>query len=552
LQRVVVNMSMNRHTEQEWQFTAQDLESARHWLAAQPQNMSERRFAARPTLDLQDTYYDSPDWMIFRAGYALRVRRALRADQEGIAETEITLKSLQRPHNGVARRTEFSESVGDTNLDEVLARGEGIGGRIRELVGARPLAALFLARTRRERQQLLEADTDLPLAEVDLDETSIETAAGGAQELRRVEVECINAEPAALTPMVEQLRDAAQLQPVAMSKFRAGLAAAGLDPSASEPLGATDIHANQPFAEAQLAMLRRYLAEMMAREAEVRTGSAKAVHEMRVAARHLEVLLRVFRGYGPGWAIATRPRVHGLIKALGAVRDGDVQLAFLDSALDALAPEQRKTFEPMRERLTVQRSKARAHLLHALDSPAVQVWTRDWQQHLRDATPGSARAQRTATAVVARDLIRGEMRALRKRARRLGKNSSADEYHEVRIRTKRLRYTLDAFESLYGETAPSFVRALGKLQTVLGEYHDSTMRERHFTELVASGPHLPSSTSFVVGRLVERDASAIDNCRERFPKAYRRVHKRRWRELNAVMKQTALAARTSAAREAAG
>jgi CHAD domain-containing protein len=552
LQRVVVNMSMNRHTEQEWQFAAQDLESARHWLAAQPQNVSERRFATRPTLNLQDTYYDSTDWMIFRAGYALRVRRALRDDQEGTGETEITLKSLQRPHNGIARRTEFSESVGDTNLDEVLARGDGIGGRIRELVGARPLAALFLARTRRERQQLLEADTDLPLAEVDLDETSIETATGSAHELRRVEVECINAEPEALMPMVEQLRDAAQLQPVEMSKFRAGLAAAGLDPSAPQPLGAIDIHATQPFAEAQLAMLRRYFAEMMAREAEVRAGSAKVVHEMRVAARHLEVLLRVFRGYGPSWAVASRARIHGLVKSLGAVRDGDVQLAFLDSALASLSPEERQTFEPMRERLTVQRTKARTHLLHALDSPAIQGWTRDWQQHLRDATPGSARAQRAATAIVARDLIRGEMRSLRKRARRLGKNSTADEYHEVRIRTKRLRYTLDAFDGLYGESAAIFVRALGKLQTVLGEYHDSTVRERHFTELVASGPHLPSSTSFVVGRLVERDASAIERCRERFPKAYRRVRKRRWRELNAVMKQTALAATTSAASETPG
>src|SRR4051794_4336288 len=107
---------MNRHTELEWQFAALDLASARDWLAAQPQVVSERRFSARPTLNLQDTYYDSPDWMIFRAGFALRVRRASQDDGAEPGNTEITLKSLHAGHDGLARRTEISESVGDANL----------------------------------------------------------------------------------------------------------------------------------------------------------------------------------------------------------------------------------------------------------------------------------------------------------------------------------------------------------------------------------------------------------------------------------------------------
>lgn len=540
MQLVVVEMNMNRHTEQEWQFAARDLESARHWLAARPQQTSERRFTPRPTLNMQDTYYDSPDWMIFRAGYALRVRRARAVDDAGQGidegETEITLKSLHRPNGGLATRTEFSESIGSANLQEVLARSEGIGGRIRELVGSRPLAALFRANTRRERQHLLEADTDLPLAEVDLDETSIETADGHARELRRVEVECINAEPEALSPLVEELRDAAQLTPAQKSKFRAGLEAAGLDPATPQSIGNVEIAATQPFAEAQLALLRRYFSAALSKEAGVRAGSATAVHEMRVAARHLDVLLRIFRGYGPTWAVASRGRLRGMIKCLGAVRDSDVQIAFLDSVLTPLSHEARKPFAPMRDRLVAQQAKARTRALQILDSPGIQSWMRDWQQHLRDATPGSARAQQVATARVARELIREQSRRLRKRADRIGQDSSPADFHEVRIHAKRLRYTLDAFASLYGPAARRFVGALAKLQTVLGEYQDSTVREQRFTELVANGPRLPSSTSFMVGRLVERDARAFERCGERFSKAYRRTRRRRWRELTDVMK----------------
>jgi CHAD domain-containing protein len=529
-------MSVQRQTEQEWQFAARDLESARHWLAARPRDISERRFTPRPTLTMQDTYYDSPDWMIFRAGYALRVRRAREADATGDGETEITLKSLQNGQDGLARRTEVSERVGSANLQEVLARPEGIGGRIRELVGSRNLAPLFRANTRRERQHLLEADTDLPLAEVDLDETSIETPAGQSQELMRVEVECINAEPAVLSPLVDELRDAAQLTPVEISKFRAGLAAAGLDPAKSPDFGSVEILPANCFADTQLALLRRYLNAVLTNEAGVRAGSSTAVHEMRVAARHLDVLLRIFRGYGPSWATASRSRVRGLIKSLGAVRDCDVQIEFLDSSLADFDDETRKAFAPVRERLLAQQAKARTRLLQTLDSPGIHAWTRDWQERLREAAPGSNRAQQAVTAVVARDLIREQARRLRKQADRIKPDSAPEDFHQVRIRTKRLRYTVDAFAGLYGDAAQEFLRALAKLQTVLGEYHDSNVREARFAALVASGPRLPPATSFLVGRLIERDVRAFERCREKFAKAWRRTRRRRWRELTTVMK----------------
>ena len=539
-------MEMSRHTEQEWQFAARDLDMTRAWLATQPLEPSHRRFESRPTLTMRDTYYDSPDWMIFHAGFALRVREARPTGDGGAGEIEVTLKSLRAGNNGLARRTEISETVDITSLEQLMARPAGIGARIRELVGTRTLNPLFHASTRRERQQLLEADTDLALAEVDLDETSIDTPSGGSHELRRVEVECINAEPEALSPIVEQLRAAAQLEPVAMSKFRAGLAAAGLDPQpkdgAATQVPAAELSASMPFADAQLVTLGKYFRTVLSKETDVRSGSVPATHEMRVAARHLEVLLRMFRGYGPTWAVRNRGRVHQLVKRLGAVRDCDVQLAFLDGAVAGLDPDARKALDAIRERLTMRQAQSHARLLRAFDSPPHRHWIQEWEKHLRERTPGSGRAQRANTGEVARELVRDAARALRKRAKRIDDSSSPDDFHEVRIRAKRLRYTLDAFASLYGEAAQSYVHALAKLQTVLGDYHDSTVREQSFTELVNGSPRLPSSTSFLVGRLVERDVLAFERCRERFDKAWRRIRKGRWRELGATMERVAQSA----------
>ena len=188
------------------------------------------------------------------------------------------------------------------------------------------------------------------------------------------------------------------------------------------------------------------------------------------------------------------------------MRDCDVQLAFLDSALTSLDAEQRGS---IRAHACAIAGAAVEGAYPTCSSPSirlrVQAWQQEWREHLRIDAPENGQTQPAITAVVARELVREAFRKLRKRASRIEKKSPAEEYHEVRIRAKRLRYTLDAFASLYGEAGESFGKALAKLQTVLGNFHDATVREQRFTALVADAPRLPSSTSFVVGRLVERD-----------------------------------------------
>lgn len=529
---------MKVNTEQEWQFRATQLDDVRQWLAAQPSVPTERHLIPRPTLELQDVYYDSADWMIFRAGFALRLRRE-RGDAATGDLTEVTLKSLNKPRGGIARRKELSQRVDTSDIAAVIASDAAIAERVRELIGTRPLAPLFMAHTRRERQHLLEADTRLPLAEVDLDETSIEAPSGATCQLKRVEVECINATPEALEPFVQQLRDAAQLRPVEQSKFCAGLAAAGLDPGGPPELPAANITASQPFADTQFALLRTYFGALVAQEALVRADSMAAVHEMRVVARHLDVLLRVSTGYGPRWAVSSRGLLRALIDALGAVRDCDMQLAYLHDSAPVLEPADRDALEPLRRRLLQQRAKMRARLLRLLDSSRSRGWFENWREQLRADISSGARARRAVTAEVAREIIGEQARKLRKRADRLKDDSSADDYHAARIRAKRLRYALDAFAGLYGDAARDYSRALARLQRVLGDFNDAAVRSEKFARLVTEGRRVPASTSFVVGRLVELDRRAFDRCRRKFAKAYRRTQGRRWRALQQEMRQQA-------------
>ena len=62
-----------------------------------------------------------------------------------------------------------------------------------------------------------------------------------------------------------------------------------------------------------------------------------------------------------------------------------------------------------------------------------------------------------------------------------------------------------------------------------------------FAELVTRGRRVPAATSFLVGRLVERDQRDFEKCRRRFSKAYRRIKRRRWRALSEAMREQARA-----------
>jgi len=528
---------MNRHTELEWQFAATDLGAARAWLAGLPQGHSERRCTRQPSLQIQDIYYDSSDWMIYRAGFKLRLRHASE-DAADAGETELTLKALRAPVKGIARRTEITAPMANSDIGTMLNSGEPIAEHIRALVGTRLLSPLFKAHTRRERLRLLEADSELPLAEIDLDETFIETPTGEAEQLTRVEVECIHAEPAALVPWVEGLRDGARLQPARLSKFRTGIAAAGLDPEKRPDLGSLGISASQSFHATQLAQLRRYFALLLESEPRVRADAVDAVHQMRVAARHLDVLLRSWRQRGPAWAVRERRALRMLVRSLGAVRDRDVQIAHLEASFATLAGDEQLALRPMLERLQEQRRDMRGRLLHTLDSERVRLWVDGWKERLVGEHADSS-APPAATGAVARELVREQARKLRKRAARIRAGSDPDEYHEVRIRAKRLRYTLDAFEELYGEAGRAFGRALGKLQDILGAFNDATVRAQHFAALANDAQQLPSVTSFAMGRLVERDVRAFDRCQRKFSQAYARIRGRRWRALADVMRSQA-------------
>ncbi len=138
----------------------------------------------------------------------------------------MTLKGLAQSRAGLRRRLEVTEPLPVDGVGALGGQGP-VGWRLRALAGKRPLQAILEVRTRRRPFDL--SLSDETVAEAALDETTIVVGLDNQPvRLQRVEVEVEPAWVERLTPVVDVLRRECGLQPAALSKFEAGLLAAGL------------------------------------------------------------------------------------------------------------------------------------------------------------------------------------------------------------------------------------------------------------------------------------------------------------------------------------
>jgi triphosphatase len=528
--------------EIEWQLSAPDLGLVRKWLSDHGL-VHGLTIESRPTHTINDTYLDTEDWRLRRAGFALRLR-----DVPGRAEA--TLKDITPASDGVRIRREFNEPLPSAEF-EALAVGNGpVSSRVHAVAGAEPLKALFRVRTQRECFVALEHE-DQQAAEIALDDTIVATPDGGSTEhLTRVEVEAISGTPESLEGLVGQLRSECALMPATDSKYEMGLRVAGLEQPAAPELGSVTIDPSLSAGEVGRANLRRHLASWLAHEPAARLGEdPEALHELRVAGRRIETTLRVFEPYLPKTLLRQRPAWKTLIRTLGAVRDLDVQLARLTSFAGELHGSDVEQLSPLRERLMNQRHAARSRMLDMLDGPSTRRLIRRLRVALARSEPVRVRADNPVAAVVAPKLIRRSFRKMRRAALVLRKDGSASAHHALRRCAKRLRYTLEAFDGFYGREAARLLQAIRRLLKSLGSNQDAHVAAARFRAMAGSrGRRLPTGTAFWMGVLAERQTSVAADAGRRVQKRYAKLHGRRWKALRRAMDELETAYAASADR----
>ena len=518
------------HQEIEWQFDA-DVGSVEGWLEETP-FVSGLRVVPGETKELTDTYYDTEDWRFYRAGYALRVRHDGK-------RVEATMKSLAPPEDGgLKRRREISEPLRSDGPKPLKSARGPVGERLRLLAGARDVHPLFRVRTRRKifelRPEAGEPEGAEPdgsdggvvvgpegdirrkeddseessasaeditvdalggihgrergpvLAEISLDESEFSTDKGKTP-LSRVEVEVADAGSYdEVSDFVGELQSSLELRPTGLSKFRTGLAAAGLSPVAAPDLGPTEIDASMTAGEVAFAILRRHFATMLAHEPGVRLGEdPEELHDMRVATRRLRAALKLYKKVLPRRAENYERDLRYFANALGEVRDLDVHL-------ERLAGETQKEIVAAFEQ---RRVEARRRMLETLDSNRYERFVSSFTGTLRRGrSPGPT----GPILEEAPDLVLRRYKKVRKDVKALTEDSPPEDFHDLRKKGKRLRYALEPLRGIYGKPAERMVDLLKDVQDDLGDNQDLVVAAESMEEL-ATADKLPPRAVFSLG-----------------------------------------------------
>lgn len=245
----------------------------------------------------------------------------------------------------------------------------------------------------------------------------------------------------------------------------------------------TAIRADEPIGDAGFKLIGIQVGRLCKFEERVRaTGDAEAIHDMRVAARRLNSLLRLLQSYLPNkQSKRQRPLLRELRDTLGSVRNLDVMLADLAAFAATRAPAQAAGLEPLRDYWSTRRAGSYESLTALLDSKRYRTWLDNWAE-FNQADPSNGQLR---VLDVLPELVWHHYGRVREYEHRV-KNATPPELHPLRIRIKRLRYTLEFFSEPLAIPDQELIQPLIALQDLLGVIQDSVVASQAASEFVQS------------------------------------------------------------------
>jgi CHAD domain-containing protein len=216
------------------------------------------------------------------------------------------------------------------------------------------------------------------------------------------------------------------------------------------------------------------------------------VHQARVASRRVRAALSMFTDCFETRKAAKWPkRIKKLTKELGAARDKDVQIEFVEGFLAALEEKDKKN-RPGVERLLLRlrqgREALQAEVVATLDKLEKADTLAEMYGEMEKAlfilrshdTPRSSPFVMQAT----RAHIRDRKEDLMACSRALDDPKDVRGHHLMRIAAKKLRYTLEISDRVYEGRLADFITACKQVQSLLGDVHDCDVWVQNIDEFL--------------------------------------------------------------------
>ncbi|MDR1472574.1 MAG: CHAD domain-containing protein [Synergistaceae bacterium] len=203
----------------------------------------------------------------------------------------------------------------------------------------------------------------------------------------------------------------------------------------------------------------------------------EGLHRARVASRRLELALRLLgvRAGLPDDAGLLKS-IRSVARALGAVRDLDVQTMWLGNFAGACSPREKPGVRRLALRLSQRREKLQGGAAKTLSGFSRCGAFRDALQSLRGAKcdmeiQGAGRRADDGWHIARAMIMRIDL--IVRLASSLGVPEAHEAHHKLRIETKRLRYAMEIASGLFGDVMAPHIATARRIQDLLGDLHDA-------------------------------------------------------------------------------
>ncbi len=467
---------------------------------------------ARPRREVEATYYDTADLSLIRSGVTLRHRTGEPGAPWTVKLPGATSgQTLERPE---LTFTGPAAKVPVVALDLVRAYARG-----------RALSPVATVQTARDPVEIRAPDGTV-LAEVVDDAVTARVGSRVRRRFREIEIEAKKDGPRAaevLSAALERVMSAPGYQErEPLSKVVRALGARAARPADVVlldlgPHPTIDAVARHAVAGSVLQLLRR--------DPLVRLGEdEEGVHKFRVATRRVRSDLETFADHLHVTRAATLlDDLRWLGTVVGGLRDKQVLAGNLRRALQTLPADDQVLAAPLLERLEGETSAARRAMLTALRG---RRYLRLLDQLVRLSASRPPRSQpakhggRSGAAMARRRWSR-----LAAAVDALGTDPSDAAMHQVRIKAKRSRYTVEALAPLAGKRAERLAEAISDFQTTLGEHQDTVVAEAWLRDAAAAVP----AARLVAGELIAHQRAERARLRSEWPSVWNTVSRKRLR-----------------------
>jgi CHAD domain-containing protein len=204
------------------------------------------------------------------------------------------------------------------------------------------------------------------------------------------------------------------------------------------------------------------------------------VHQARVASRRMRAAFSIFGDcFEPKLVRRWQKRVRKLTQGLGAARDKDVQILFVESFLAGLEPQNKRNRPGVGRlllRLRQEREALQPAVIKTLDGLAkgdvLAEMHGEVEKILFTLRTHDVKLQSAYVFEQAGRHIRRRRHDLSGCEHALADAQDIAGHHQMRIAAKKLRYTMEICDAAYAKALTPFIKTVKKLQTLLGDIHD--------------------------------------------------------------------------------